>query len=170
MARQRRSKLTHVNARGEARMVDVSGKAPTVRKAVATARITARAEVISALLSGALPKGDALAAARIAGIQAAKRTAELIPLCHPLPLDSAEVDISPAGRGALVVTARIRTTARTGVEMEALTAAALAALTIYDMAKALDKGMVIGPVQLEQKTGGKSGDYRRKLRNRKPPA
>jgi len=143
-------------------MVDVSAKAPTVRTAEATARITAKPAVIAAILAGDLPKGDILAVARIAGIQAAKRTAELIPLCHPLPLDAVAVDVSaPEGGGELVVTARVRTTARTGVEMEALTAATIAALAIYDMAKSLDKGITIGPIRLERKSGGKSGDFKR---------
>jgi len=158
----KRSPLSHVDASGQARMVDVSAKSPTARTAVATARITAHPQVVKALLAGELPKGDTLAVARIAGIQAAKRTAELIPLCHPLPLDAAEIDIAPSGGDALVVTARIGTTARTGVEMEALTAASIAALTIYDMAKSLDKTISIGPIRLERKTGGKSGEFQRR--------
>jgi cyclic pyranopterin phosphate synthase len=158
--------LSHIDPRGQARMVDVSVKNVTARTAVATARITARPEVVSAILAGDLPKGDVLATARIAGIQAAKRTAELIPLCHPLPLDAVEVDIAPDASGAtagdaIVITARAVATARTGVEMEALTAATVAALTIYDMAKSADKSMTIGPIRLEEKSGGKSGDYRR---------
>lgn len=157
----KRKTLSHVDERGQARMVDVSPKTPTARFAVATARITAHPQVIAAIVAGGVPKGDVLAVARIAGIQAAKRTAELIPLCHPLPLDAAEVDIAPSGGDVLTVTARIGTTARTGVEMEALTAASIAALTIYDMCKAMDKSIVIGPIRLERKTGGKSGEFRR---------
>lgn len=155
------SPLSHVDALGNARMVDVSNKAVTVREATASARVRATEEVIDALFGCSLPKGDALGAARIAGIQAAKRTGEWIPLCHPLPLDWVQVEFERCGAGEILITCTARTAARTGVEMEALVGATAAALTIYDMGKALDKSMVIGPVQLEHKTGGKSGEYRR---------
>jgi cyclic pyranopterin phosphate synthase len=140
-------------------MVDVSPKPATERTAQATARLSSRPEVIEALMAGALPKGDALAVARVAGIGAAKRTAELIPLCHALALDWVEVAFERCGDDALLVRATARTTARTGVEMEALTAATVAALTLYDMAKATDKSIEIGPIRLENKSGGQSGDY-----------
>lgn len=153
--------LSHLDAEGRLRMVDVSSKAVTPRTAVASARITTRPEVLRALLVGGLPKGDALGVARVAGITAAKKTGELIPLCHPLPLDWAEVVFEPHDESTLLIRATVRTCARTGVEMEALTAAAVAALTLYDMAKAADKAMVIGPIQLEHKAGGKSGAYDR---------
>ncbi|MCB9850548.1 MAG: cyclic pyranopterin monophosphate synthase MoaC [Phycisphaerales bacterium] len=153
--------LSHVDERGNARMVDVSPKLPTAREAIASARITTTPQVVSAILAGDLPKGDAIAVARVAGIQAAKRTADLIPLCHPLPLDCVEIDIAQAADNALAITCRAKTTARTGVEMEALTGATIAALTLYDMGKSADKAMTIGPITLERKTGGKSGDYQR---------
>lgn len=152
--------LTHLNEKGEARMVDVAGKAPTRRLAVARARLEAAPETIAAILGGTLEKGDAVAVARVAGIMAAKKTAELIPLCHPIALTSIAIDIAADGE-AIAVTATAETTDRTGVEMEALTAASVAALTLYDMAKSLDKGMTIAAVQLVEKTGGKSGDWRR---------
>lgn len=155
------SPLSHVDAHGNAQMVDVSAKAVTVREATASARVRATAEVIDALFGRSLPKGDALGVARIAGIQAAKRTGEWIPLCHPLGLDWVQVEFERRGAGELLITCTTRTTARTGVEMEALVGATAAALTVYDMGKALDKSMVIGPIQLERKTGGKSGEYRR---------
>lgn len=153
--------LTHVSPTGEARMVDVSAKNVTQREAVASGRVRATPAVIDALLAGNLPKGEALATARIAGIQAAKRTGEWIPLCHPLPLEWVQVSIEREGPDTLLILASVKTTARTGVEMEALTAATAAALTLYDMAKAMDKSIVLGPFQLESKSGGKSGDYRR---------
>jgi cyclic pyranopterin phosphate synthase len=152
--------LTHLNERGEAHIVDVGMKPATRRRAVARARLEARAETVAAILGGTLAKGDALAVARIAGIMAAKRTPELIPLCHPIPLTSVAVEIV-AESTSLVVTATAETTAQTGVEMEALTAASVAALTLYDMAKAMDRGMRIAAVELIGKTGGKSGDFRR---------
>lgn len=142
-------------------MVDVSGKPATVREAAASAEFRAAPAVLDALLAGALPKGDALAAARLAGILAAKRTAEWIPLCHPLPLDWVEVTVRRVSRSRLIILCTARTTARTGVEMEALTGVSAAALTLYDMAKSADKSIEIGPVRLERKSGGKSGDYRR---------
>ncbi len=152
--------LTHLNERGEAHIVDISAKAPTLRRAVARARLEASPEAVAAIVGGTLAKGDAIAVARVAGIMAAKKTAELIPLCHPLALTSIAVDIVPEGT-ALLVTATAETTDRTGVEMEAMTAASIAALTLYDMAKSLDKSMTIAAVQLMEKTGGKSGDFRR---------
>jgi cyclic pyranopterin monophosphate synthase len=152
------SKLSHFDAAGDARMVDVTAKASTRREAEASAFVAMSAETLAALERN--PKGNPLEVARIAGIQAAKRTADLIPLCHPLPITHADVRIAVA-EGGLAIRATAATTAQTGVEMEALTAAAVAALTIYDMCKAADKGIVIRNVQLERKTGGKSGDYLR---------
>jgi cyclic pyranopterin phosphate synthase len=139
-------------------MVDVSGKLETQRCAVATGRIAMSPEAATAIGAGDVPKGDVLAAARIAGIMAAKRTGELIPLCHPLPITSAAIELSVDGEG-VTATATITTTGRTGVEMEAMTAVSIALLTIYDMAKAIDKAMTIGAVRLLSKTGGKSGDW-----------
>jgi cyclic pyranopterin phosphate synthase len=153
--------LTHVDAQGAARMVDVSGKATTARTAIASAEVTARPAVVSAILAGNLPKGEALAVARVAGIQAAKDTSRLIPLCHPLPLDCVDIVFSQQADNTIAITCQATTTARTGVEMEALTGATVAALTLYDMAKSADQGITIGPIRLEQKTGGKRGDYQR---------
>jgi cyclic pyranopterin phosphate synthase len=153
------AKLTHLDERGQARMVDVGGKPETVRSATATGRIRMTAEALAAVRDGSGPKGDGLAVARVAAILAAKRTGELIPLCHPLALDAVTVEFA-FEEHAVRVTARASLTGRTGVEMEALTAASLALLTVYDMAKALDKGMVIEGVRLLEKTGGKSGDWR----------
>lgn len=153
--------LSHLDEKGEARMVDVSSKDVSVREAVASAGVTARAEVLDALFAGTLPKGEAVATARLAGIQAAKRTGELIPLCHPLPIDWVDVAIERVDADRLSIRCTVRTTARTGVEMEAMTGASVAALTLYDMAKAADKGIVLGPIQLERKSGGKSGPYER---------
>jgi len=153
------SKLTHLDSRGSARMVDVGGKPETARSATATGRIRMSAEALAAVREGSGPKGDVLAAARIAGIMAAKKTAELIPLCHPLALDAVSVDFAFEG-DAVRTTATASLTGRTGVEMEAMTATSIALLTIYDMAKALDKGMVIEGVRLLEKTGGKSGAWR----------
>lgn len=152
------SQLTHLDEGGSARMVDVSAKAVTAREAVATGHIAMNEEAAAAISQGLVKKGDVLAVARVAGIMAAKRTADLIPLCHPIPLSSVAIsfDLETAG---VTVTATARTAGQTGVEMEALTAASVALLTIYDMAKALDKGMVIGHVRLLSKTGGKSGDW-----------
>ena len=151
--------LTHLDAHGNARMVDVGGKAASQRLAIASGRIRMSAEALAAIRDGAVPKGDVLAAARIAGIMAAKKTAELIPLCHPLALDTVGLDFSFED-GALRVSATAALTGKTGVEMEALTAASVALLTIYDMAKALDKGMVIEDLRLIEKRGGKSGDWK----------
>jgi len=141
-------------------MVDVGRKAVTRRAAVARGRVEMSRQALSLLTAGRLPKGDALAAARLAGILATKRVGEWIPLCHPLPVDSAEVRLKPS-RGGVDVEATVRATARTGVEMEALTAVAAACLTLYDMAKSEDRAMTIGPIFLQEKLGGRSGHYRR---------
>jgi cyclic pyranopterin monophosphate synthase len=153
--------LSHVNGAGEARMVDVGAKIPTARFARAGGRIKMSAAALRAIRSNTVKKGDVLGVARLAGIQAAKRTAELIPLCHPLPLTDAQVVLTlDAKLPGVQVETSVRTVARTGVEMEALTAAAVALLTVYDMTKSLDKGMVIERVRLLEKTGGKSGEWR----------
>ncbi len=154
------SALTHLDALGNAHMVDVGGKADTRRIAVASGRIRMSAAALAAIRDGTTPKGDVLAAARIAGIMAAKKTSELIPLCHPLALDAVSVDCTFED-SAVRVSATASLSGKTGVEMEALTAASVALLTIYDMAKALDKGMVIEDLALIEKRGGKSGDWRR---------
>lgn len=151
--------LTHLDSAGKARMVDVGGKAESQRVAIAAGRIRMSAAALEAIRDGAVPKGDVLAAARIAGIMAAKKTAELIPLCHPLALDAVTVDFTIEA-DAVAVIASASLTGRTGVEMEALTAASVALLTIYDMAKAIDKGMVIEQVRLIEKRGGKSGTWK----------
>lgn len=151
-------KLTHLDATGAAQMVDVSAKADTVREAVAEGVIAMAPAVIAAIRAGDIKKGDVLGTARIAGIMAAKQTSNLIPLCHPLPIASVSVEFDYVDTGVRVES-RVRTSGKTGVEMEALTAASVALLTIYDMAKALDKAMVIGPVRLLAKSGGKSGDW-----------
>ena len=150
--------LTHLDASGAAHMVDVAGKAVTAREAVATGRINMSPEAAAAIRAGSVQKGDVLATARIAGIMAAKKTAELIPLCHPLPLTRVGVDLTLDETG-VTVTATAATEGKTGVEMEALTAASVALLTLYDMAKALDKAMVVGDIRLLSKKGGKSGDW-----------
>ncbi|RJG57109.1 cyclic pyranopterin monophosphate synthase MoaC [Sphingobium terrigena] len=151
--------LTHLDADGAARMVDVSAKAVTAREAIASGRIDMIADAAAAIAQGLVKKGDVLAVARVAGIMAAKRTADLIPLCHPIALSAVNIDFD-LDEGGVTVTATARTAGQTGVEMEALTAASVALLTIYDMAKALDKGMIIGNVRLIAKSGGKSGDWR----------
>ncbi|HEX2152109.1 MAG TPA: cyclic pyranopterin monophosphate synthase MoaC [Stellaceae bacterium] len=152
--------LSHTDLDGRARMVDVSDKAETDRVAVAGARVVMQPKTLSRIQAGDVAKGDVLATARIAGIMAAKRTAELIPLCHPLALNSVAVDLLCVPEHAAVeITATCRLRGRTGVEMEALTAASVAALTIYDMCKAIDRGMVIAETRLAHKAGGKSGDY-----------
>ncbi len=153
------SGLTHIDEHGAARMVDVGGKAATARRAVATGTIRMNAEALAAICDGDAPKGDVLAAARIAGIMAAKKTGELIPLCHPLALDAVTIEFA-FEEGAVRATATASLTGKTGIEMEALTAVSVALLTVYDMAKALDKAMVIAEVRLLEKTGGKSGDWR----------
>jgi cyclic pyranopterin phosphate synthase len=152
--------LSHVDARGRVRMVDVGDKAVTVREAVARGEITMSRGALRQIRAGAVKKGDPLQTARLAGILAAKQTSSLIPLCHPLPLSSIQVELTPIARG-YAIESRVRTTAQTGVEMEALTAVAVAALTVYDMVKAVDKTMVIGEIRLMSKTGGRSGAYRR---------
>lgn len=154
------SDLTHLDAAGAAHMVDVGGKAATRREAVATGRIEMVAEAARAIRDGTALKGDVLAVARVAGIMAAKRTSELIPLCHPLPLTRVAIDLVVDESG-VTATATVATEGKTGVEMEALTAVTVTLLTIYDMVKAIDKGMTIGGVQLLTKTGGKSGDWAR---------
>jgi cyclic pyranopterin phosphate synthase len=151
-------KLSHVDRRGRVRMVDVGDKPVTTREAVARGSIRMSRTALARIRAGSVEKGDPLQAARLAGIMAAKQTASLIPLCHPLPIASAHVELIPVARG-YVIEARVRTTAQTGVEMEALTAVAVAALTIYDMVKAVDKLMVIGDIRLMRKTGGKSGTF-----------
>jgi len=157
----RQQRLTHLDAKGQAHIVDIGEKAVTRRRAVAQARLLGEAQTIAAILAGGLKKGDALAVARVAGIMAAKKTAELIPLCHPIPLTSVSVEIEGDGETAILVRATAETTGQTGVEMEALVAAATAALTLYDMAKAIDRAMVVSDVCLMEKSGGKSGDFRR---------
>ncbi|WP_404404160.1 cyclic pyranopterin monophosphate synthase MoaC [Pelagibacterium halotolerans] len=153
--------LTHLNEKGEAHIVDIGGKNETRRRAVATAELHASREIVAAIFGGGLKKGDAVAVARVAGIMAAKRTSELIPLCHPIQVTKIGVEIEPKGDGAVTIEATVETTARTGVEMEALAAASVAALTLYDMAKAMDKSMTITNVRLNEKSGGKSGDFKR---------
>lgn len=153
-------KLTHLNAEGHAHMVDVSDKQETSRRAVASGRILLRPETIALLRAGDVPKGDALGTARIAGILGAKRTSDLIPLCHPLPITRAGVDLRIEDTG-VHITAEIRVSGKTGVEMEALTAVSIAALTLYDMVKAVDRDAIITDIRLEEKSGGKSGDYAR---------
>ena len=151
--------LTHLDATGAARMVDVSAKSATVREATATGRIAMSPEAAAAIRDGTAKKGDVIAVARVAGIMAAKRTAELIPLCHPLPIAGVTLDLVVEEDG-VVATATVRTTHGTGVEMEAMTAVSVALLTVYDMAKAVDRGMTIGGVRLLAKSGGRSGDWR----------
>lgn len=152
------TKLTHLDSDGAAHMVDVGGKPATARRAVASGRIAMSPEALSAIREGNAPKGDVLGTARIAGIMAAKRTGELIPLCHPIGLEAVNIEFAYEA-DAIRATATASLTGKTGVEMEAMTAASIALLTIYDMAKAIDKGMVIEAVRLIAKTGGKSGDW-----------
>jgi cyclic pyranopterin phosphate synthase len=152
--------LTHVDESGAARMVDVSGKEQTVREAVASGRVRVSARVVDLLRGDGVPKGDALGVARVAGIMAAKRTPDLVPLCHPLAISGVTVDLTVAD-DAVEITATVRTTDRTGVEMEALTAVSVAALTVVDMVKAVDKAAVITDVRVESKSGGRSGDWAR---------
>jgi cyclic pyranopterin monophosphate synthase len=154
------SGLTHLDAAGQARMVDVSGKDVTARSATATGRVLLSAAAVAALRGGTVPKGDALAVARIAGIMGAKRTPDLIPLCHPIGLHSVSVDLAVADDG-VAITAVTRTADRTGVEMEALTAVAASGLALIDMVKAIDPGAVITDIRVEEKTGGKTGRWRR---------
>ena len=154
------ARLSHIDARGRIKMVDVGDKPVTDRQAVARGSIAMSHAAQRLVRSGAVKKGDPLQAARLAGIMAAKQTSALIPLCHPLPLSSVQIDLTPTSRG-YDIEACVRTTAQTGVEMEALTAVAVAALTIYDMMKAVDRSMVIGDIRLTSKTGGRSGAYHR---------
>ncbi|MBI3780258.1 MAG: cyclic pyranopterin monophosphate synthase MoaC [candidate division NC10 bacterium] len=155
-------RLSHVDRQGRARMVDISEKDETKREAVARGVITMQPATLRMIQKGIVPKGDVLAAARLAGVMAAKRVPDLIPLCHPLLLSSAEVEFTPIEKsGRLDIESRVKITGRTGAEMEALTAVAMAALTVYDMCKAVDKEMVMGSIRLVAKKGGKSGTYRR---------
>nr|WP_245941577.1 cyclic pyranopterin monophosphate synthase MoaC [Vallicoccus soli] len=154
------ARLTHVDASGAARMVDVSGKEVTARSATASGRVVVAPEVVALLRGEGVPKGDAIAVARIAGIQAAKRTPDLVPLCHPVGVHGATVDLEVQDDG-VAITATVRTADRTGVEMEALTCVTVAALTLVDMVKAVDKGAVITDVRVEHKAGGRSGEWRR---------
>jgi len=156
------NKLSHVDKQGRAQMVDVADKHVTSREAIAAGTVRMKPEVLRMIVAGQIPKGDVLAVARIAGIMAAKKTPDLIPLCHPLLITSVTVDFSPdEPHGTIAIEARVRVEGKTGVEMEALTAVAVAALTIYDMCKAADKSMVVSDICLQKKTGGKSGTYQR---------
>ncbi|MEJ7640221.1 MAG: cyclic pyranopterin monophosphate synthase MoaC [Singulisphaera sp.] len=155
------AELTHFDERGASRMVDVSGKEVTERSARASGLVRMEASTLTLILDRGMAKGDVLGVARLAGIMAAKRTADLIPLCHPLGLESVEVAFTTVDAGTLRIEATAKVRGRTGVEMEALTAVSVAALTVYDMAKAVDRGMVIDAIQLEEKSGGRSGSYRR---------
>ncbi len=152
------NKLTHIDESGHARMVDVSSKTETIREATAKGRVTMQPETLALITTGTAKKGDVLAVARLAGIMAAKRTADLIPLCHPLPISAVTLDIDLT-EYAVEIAATVRTTGRTGVEMEALTAVSVAALTVYDMLKAADRAMTIEAIRVVQKSGGKSGDF-----------
>jgi len=160
------SELTHLDAQGQAHMVDVGAKAETEREAVARGRVIMQPATLQLLRAGDLPKGDVLGTARVAGILAAKRTAELIPLCHPLLLTKVAVEFAyDEAESAVAITATVRCRGQTGVEMEALTAVSVAALTIYDMAKAVERGMTISDIRLLEKRGGKSGEWRRETSN-----
>jgi cyclic pyranopterin monophosphate synthase len=152
--------FTHLTAAGEAHMVDVGGKDVTQRLAVAEAQVSMSDSLVASILAGELPKGDVLAVARVAGIMAAKRTSDLIPLCHPIPIDSVDISLESTGHGIRVV-ASVTTTDRTGVEMEAMTAASVSALTIYDMVKGVERGVTVESVRLLKKTGGRSGTWER---------
>jgi cyclic pyranopterin phosphate synthase len=155
-------KLTHITSEGEARMVDISAKRPTVREAIARGTVRMKPATLSQVKNANIKKGDVLAVARVAGIMAAKKVPDIIPLTHTIPIDSVTIDFDLTGKDCIGIMATVRTTGKTGVEMEALTAVAAAALTIYDMCKAVEKGMTITDIFLETKTGGKSGTYRRK--------
>ncbi len=162
--------LTHLDSRGRIRMVDVGEKPITRREAIARGAVRMAPETMRAIVAGSLAKGEALAAARIAGVMAAKRTHELIPLCHQIPLEIVEVDFAPdRGRSTILIQARAATSARTGVEMEAMVAVSAAALTIYDMAKAIDRAMVIEAIRLVRKSGGRSGEFVRAREREWPP-
>ena len=156
------TKLTHVNSSGEARMVDVSPKGDTEREAVARGRVVMKPTTLEQIRTAGLKKGDVLAVARVAGIMAAKKTPDLIPLCHPILISDIAVDFDLSGDDAIGIIARVKSSGKTGVEMEALVAVSVAALTIYDMAKSVDRGMTIAEICLESKQGGKSGIYHRK--------
>jgi len=158
------TELSHVNSSGEARMVDISKKADTVREAVARGTVVMKPGTLEQVKTNTLKKGDVLAVARVAGIMAAKKTSDLIPLCHTILIDEVAVEFDMSGEDCIDITARAKSTGKTGVEMEALVAASVSALTIYDMCKAVDKGMTIKEIYLESKTGGNSGTYRRKKR------
>lgn len=153
--------LTHLNAKGEAHIVDIGDKAVTRRKAVAQARLNGEAATIATIMGGGLKKGDALAVARVAGIMAAKKTADVIPLCHPIPLTKVTVEIESDSDTSILILVTAETTGQTGVEMEALVAASTTALALYDMAKAIDRAMIISDLCLVEKSGGKSGDFQR---------
>ncbi|MEM8985749.1 MAG: cyclic pyranopterin monophosphate synthase MoaC [Pseudomonadota bacterium] len=163
MSNDTNTSLTHFDAEGRARMVDVTDKGVTERTATARGRVNMAPETLNIVRSGTAKKGDVLTVAELAGVMGAKRTSDLIPLCHPLPISGAKVEIETSKDApALIVTARVKTTGRTGVEMEALTAVSIACLTIYDMLKAADRAMTIASIELIDKTGGASGDFRRK--------
>ncbi len=156
------NKLTHLSSSGEARMVDVSQKSDTVREAVAKGKVVMKASTLELIKTAGLKKGDVLSVARVAGIMAAKKTPDLIPLCHPILIDDIDIDFNLSGSDSIEITTTVKSTGKTGVEMEALVATSVAALTIYDMAKSSDKGMTITEIYLKSKLGGKSGTYRRK--------
>ncbi|CAM2980502.1 cyclic pyranopterin monophosphate synthase MoaC [Paenibacillus sediminis] len=157
----RQNEFTHFNEQGRARMVDISGKASTVRTAVAQTTVKMHPSTLAAIKQGVIGKGNVLAVAQVAGIQAAKKTSDWIPMCHPLPLTGIDIKYDDNDVDELYIEVTVKTEGKTGVEMEALTAASAAALTVYDMCKALQKDMIIGPTMLQSKTGGKSGDYYR---------
>jgi cyclic pyranopterin phosphate synthase len=170
ITRRDRRRLTHIDRRGRPRMVDVSAKPVTARSAVAEAWVMLQQETLSLVIDGAGPKGDVLTVAELAGVMAGKRTSELIPLCHPVPLTDLAVEITPdRPAGALRVKATASTIAQTGVEMEALTAASVAALTVYDMVKAVDRGVEVRSLRLLEKRGGSSGEWRRPTEGDEPP-
>ena len=156
------TELSHVNSSGEARMVDIGNKADTVREAIARGRVRMKPDTLEQVKTNQMKKGDVLAVARVAGIMAAKRTPELIPLCHTILVDEVSVEFELSGEDCIDIAARAKSTGKTGVEMEALVAVSVSALTIYDMCKAVDKGMTIEEIYLESKTGGKSGTYQHK--------
>jgi len=163
------AELTHFDERGASRMVDVSAKEPSLRTATASGVVRMQPDTLALIVDRKAAKGDVLEVARLAGIMAAKRTGELIPLCHPLGLDAVEIDLTPRPPDALEIVATARLVGRTGVEMEAMTAVSVAALTVYDMCKAVDRGMVVERIRLEEKTGGKRGAYRRGEGGESPP-
>lgn len=167
MARSKKQKLSHIDVRGRAKMVDVSAKKVTRRRAVASAEVKLKPATLKLIHDGKIPKGDVFAVARLAGIQAAKETSRLIPLCHPLPLDHVDLEISAKRLDRVIVRAEAAVRGKTGVEMEALVAASVAAMTIYDMCKAVDRGIEIGPIRLEEKSGGRSGEWKRTANRKK---